>query len=331
MLAILDVRRATHGLVFMLSLVLAVGIAGDADASPKPKKPQRATVPLVAAAGLSAAPPVRFFTINEVLAKHDRRGGQEPIRLAAVEPMRSITDAPPTSASKRHPLSDEPFGLHTFRAPEGLWWVKWRGVEAQIREDAKVMLQCRVAPERCPSPAARRFNMIVQESSGRNGRAKIEVVNRAINAAIKYTSDLAQHGVPDQWSAPLASLASGRGDCEDYAIAKYVALREAGVAVRDLRLLLVRDQSARQDHAVLAVRNGTSWLMLDNRHSALHESAEVPHFTPLFALDRDGVKLFAARYAAQAVRESEGAIAPATAGPDPVTSGIGWQMTPYLL
>ena len=43
-----------------------------------------------------------------------------------------------------------------------------------------------------------------------------------------------------------------RGDCEDYAIAKYVALREAGVARENLQLVLVRDRAVRQDHAVLA-------------------------------------------------------------------------------
>ena len=43
-------------------------------------------------------------------------------------------------------------------------------------------------------------------------------------------SDLAQWGVIDRWSAPLETFTTGRGDCEDYAIAKYVALTAAGVA-----------------------------------------------------------------------------------------------------
>ena len=54
-------------------------------------------------------------------------------------------------------------------------------------------------------------------------------------------------------------------DCEDYAIAKYVALREAGVEAADLRFLLVRDRLA-GDHAVLGVRYEGRWLILDNRH-----------------------------------------------------------------
>ena len=34
------------------------------------------------------------------------------------------------------PLGNEPFGLFTFRAPEGLLWRKWRGVERQMQEKA---------------------------------------------------------------------------------------------------------------------------------------------------------------------------------------------------
>ena len=129
------------------------------------------------------------------------------------------------------------------------------------------------------------------------GRARIELVNRTINSAIRYTSDYAQHGVADLWSSPLATLASGRGDCEDYAIAKYVVLREAGVPAADMRLLLVHDRAVRQDHAVLAVLDNGRWIVLDNRHPMLLETASLPQFTPLFALDHQGVSLFASPYA----------------------------------
>ncbi len=58
----------------------------------------------------------------------------------------------------------------------------------------------------------------------------------------------------DRWSAPLVTFASGRGDCEDYAIAKYVALREAGIAEADLRLVISHDSAIGEDHAVVTAR-----------------------------------------------------------------------------
>ena len=115
---------------------------------------------------------------------------------------------------------------------------------------------------------------------------------------------MALWGVADLWSLPLAangtgSFSTGFGDCEDYAIAKYVALRAAGVPARQLRVLLVHDNAARMDHAVLAALDDGRWYILDNRWTAAVEDAEVRQFAPLFALDDQGVKLLAVPYAAR--------------------------------
>ena len=116
-------------------------------------------------------------------------------------------------------------------------------------------------------------------------------------------------GHADEWSAPLAagkgSFDTGIGDCEDYAIAKYVALRAAGVPARQLRVLLVRDNIAGLDHAVLAANEDGHWYVLDNRWTVAVEDSEVRRFIPLFALDEQGVKLLAAPYAAKIAPMSE--------------------------
>ena len=127
-------------------------------------------------------------------------------------------------------------------------------------------------------------------------RAQIGNLNRTINYAIRYVSDLQQHGVLDLWSAPLATLASGKGDCEDFAIIKLMALRELGMKAEDLRLVLARGTSLQMDHAVLAVRYEQRWVILDNRTSLLVDADNVAQFTPLFTLGGEGVKLFAAPY-----------------------------------
>lgn len=254
-----------------------------------------------------------FFTIKDVLAKHDALAAGEVsarklLRLASIEP---IANDPPTlrapagnPSPARPAASDEPFGMTTFRAPEGLLWTKWRKLNADLRADQAVESQCRTNLAKCSSPAARSFNSLVDQARRLVGTAKIEFVNRQINGAVRYTSDLDQHGEADRWSSPLATLASGRGDCEDYAIAKYVALREAGVGVDDLRIALMRNRINGQDHAVAAVREGTRWLLLDNRHSGLTDSLRLSGYTPLFALDRNGVALFAAPYVIRTARAS---------------------------
>jgi predicted transglutaminase-like cysteine proteinase len=224
----------------------------------------------------TAAPaaPARVFTISNVLAKQDG-----------------------AAASVAAAQSSEPFGLFTFQAPEGPVSAKWHGVSVDIAKDAIVMTQCRAAPERCATGVAR-FVAIIDEARRHDGRERLDAVNQAVNQAIRYTTDMEQHGVADLWSAPLATFTSGRGDCEDYAIAKYVALREAGVAAEDLRILLVRDAAVREDHAVLAARQSGHWFILDNRNMRLIEDNDIKHFTALFAIDQSGVKLVAAPYLA---------------------------------
>jgi len=305
--------------LLLTAAALAVSIASDAAAKPQVKKQDDAASAMASPIALPPRGngPVRFFTINQVLAKRDgRQAGDDSVRVAAVDPKDTATDAPNAARPKGAiggAIGPEPFGLYTFRAPEGLLWVKWRGVEAEMDAEAKLIAACREAPDDCKSPAATRFLAIVAEAKAQTGQARIGTVNRAINGAIRYVSDMAQHGVADKWTAPLATLGSGQGDCEDYAIAKYAALRELGIATDDLRLVLVRDRAAGQDHAVLAVRQGGRWIVLDNRNLAMAESADLSHFTPLFAIDHQGVKLFAAPYAQRPTHESEAE--PATAAP----------------
>jgi predicted transglutaminase-like cysteine proteinase len=59
-----------------------------------------------------------------------------------------------------------------------------------------------------------------------------------------------------RWSTPLERFTTRRGDCEDYAIAKYVALKLAGVDDEDLRLIIVRDLVVSEKHAIVATRWG---------------------------------------------------------------------------
>ena len=199
---------------------------------------------------------------------------------------------------------DEPFGLFTFVAPDGQLWTKWRKVADDIRSEEPALTRCLADSKQC-SPAAARLGAIINDARVTTGRARLDLVNNRVNSAITYKSDMAQWGVADLWSPPLAangtgSFSTGFGDCEDFAIAKYVALRAAGVPARELRVLLVHDNAARMDHAVLAALDDGHWYILDNRWTAAVEDTDVRQFAPLFALDEQGVKLLAVPYAAKA-------------------------------
>jgi predicted transglutaminase-like cysteine proteinase len=205
--------------------------------------------------------------------------------------------APPTAlvAGPLTPVerADEPFGLSTSTVTAGTLLEKWLDVERKADDEQRVLRNCEANRASCQSRTALEFMAIVDGARTLEGRARLGDINRAINLRIKQTSDQALYGAEDVWSSPLATLAKGAGDCEDYAIAKFFALQEAGVAADDLRIVILRDHIRDEDHAVVAARLDGIWLMLDNLHMAMAEDGQLRnYYHPVFLIDHGGVKRY---------------------------------------
>jgi predicted transglutaminase-like cysteine proteinase len=138
-------------------------------------------------------------------ARGEARAQQKVAVLGPTEPFRLSS-------------ATEPFGLNVVSVESGELVTKWRRVETDIRTENDILARCSDNANLCPS-AAQRFLGIVAEGRAHTSRARIGVINRAINLAIRPTSDLAQWGVPHRWSGPIETLTTGRGVCVDYAIA----------------------------------------------------------------------------------------------------------------
>lgn len=123
--------------------------------------------------------------------------------------------------------------------------------------------------------------------------ARLELVNRYFNERIRFAPDTAVWGREDYWASPLETLNKGRGDCEDYAIAKYASLLAAGVAPERLRLVYVRAQIGReaQAHMVLAYQAAPEDdpLILDNLLPEVLPASRRRDLTPIFSFSADGL------------------------------------------
>jgi predicted transglutaminase-like cysteine proteinase len=116
--------------------------------------------------------------------------------------------------------------------------------------------------------------------------AQLNAVNQWANTR-PYIEDQANWGVPDYWETPGEFLARG-GDCEDFAITKYLSLMRLGFSPDDLRIVIVQDVKAHAFHAVLAVHVvGTAWL-LDNQLPQAVPMASATQYVPIYSLNERG-------------------------------------------
>ncbi len=110
-------------------------------------------------------------------------------------------------------------------------------------------------------------------------------------------SDADTWDTPEYWASPKEFIGVRGGDCEDYAIAKYFALRFLGIGADRMRLVVVRRKDengvfAPELHAVLAVRASKTWFILDN--NARPKNNIFPHtqyrgrFDPLYSVNENG-------------------------------------------
>lgn len=201
-------------------------------------------------------------------------------------------DARPNTSGTAVGAYEPPVGAQVVATQRSDISTKWAELQGRILSDQVTLAGCRSGHEPCPA-AAQRFLSIIELGRRREGKARLGQINRAVNLSIRPVSDLAQYGVDDFWAAPLTTMRIGAGDCEDYAIVKYLALREAGIAPENIRLMIVRDVRRQMNHAVVAVRHDNEWLILDSRTMVMVRATDAQYYWPLFSLDDRGVSMLA--------------------------------------
>lgn len=133
-------------------------------------------------------------------------------------------------------------------------------------------------------PAARQL----ASGSEASALAKLELVNSWVNRRVQFVSDIRATGQSDLWSSAAETLSRGRGDCEDYAIAKLQLLKALGFSSDDLYFAVVRDLVRRADHAVLVVRVDGRFVVLDNNVDRVLDSSEVADYRPVITYAASG-------------------------------------------
>jgi predicted transglutaminase-like cysteine proteinase len=128
------------------------------------------------------------------------------------------------------------------------------------------------------------------EYASESDRRLIKAVNSFFNR-VPFIDDRRHWGLEDYWASPAEFVASHGGDCEDFSIAKYYALKELGVPITGLRITYVKATRINQPHMVLAYypKPDADPLILDNLVNEVRPSSERPDLIPVYSFNDDDV------------------------------------------
>jgi len=126
---------------------------------------------------------------------------------------------------------------------------------------------------------------------------KLRRVNDFINRRIAFDDDMSVWGQNDYWATPVETIGQGRGDCEDFSIAKYFSLIDLGIPVNKLRLVYVKAVQTGpagtflQAHMVLAyyATPTADPLVLDNLNPQILPASRRSDLSPIFSFNSAGL------------------------------------------
>lgn len=181
------------------------------------------------------------------------------------------------------PAPARPTGIRLFNT------IEFRGPLKNLPKWDRVLNVDRKTPGLTPERALGGRNALWgelrSEWRGLSTMDKLRNVNSLFNQW-PYRLDSEVWGVVDYWAAPIEFLRKS-GDCEDYAITKYFALKQLGVPVSDMRIVILLDSIRRLAHAILVVYTGGDAYVLDNLSNVVLSHQRYGHYVPQYSINEE--------------------------------------------
>lgn len=138
------------------------------------------------------------------------------------------------------------------------------------------------------------WRKMVEESRSLSEVEKLNKVNAFFNRHMLYEADSLIWQLEDYWATPLEFMGRGSGDCEDFAIAKYITLRLLGINDPSLRLIYVRAKTGATTsvaHMVLGFYPDPAEqpMILDNLITSVRLASQRPDLSPVFSFNSSGL------------------------------------------
>ena len=123
-----------------------------------------------------------------------------------------------------------------------------------------------------------------------NEDEKLLKVNNFFNQ-VTYKSDMSVWGVKDYWATRMEFLGRDKGDCEEYATAKYFTLKQLGVPTSKMYLSYVKATKQKIAHMVLTYyhKPGATPIVLDNVNKKLKLASKRTDLRPIYSFNASGL------------------------------------------
>lgn len=164
---------------------------------------------------------------------------------------------------------------------------QWQRVQDWTKVNSVAWRDCALGLAVCRTDPERAWRDLISGVRWMPRDQQLDAVNRALNK-VPYIDDVVRDGVVDRWATPEEFLLRS-GDCEDFAIAKYLALRHLGFSAETLRIVILTDSIRGQVHAVLAISYGSRTMILDSLSSELFPDTQYGHYVPHISINELGV------------------------------------------
>lgn len=175
------------------------------------------------------------------------------------------------------------FGTLEFRARSLDALPQWQRVLDEIADQRPDYKACTDQSAACPSDVMKAWRGFISLLQNASPMEQVRAVNRFVNRW-EYKEDDVNYGASDVWVSPMQFFQTS-GDCEDFAIVKYVSLRDLGFPPESLRIVVVRDTLRQIAHAVLAVHVDGQVYIMDNVTGAVLPQERVLQYKPYYSVN----------------------------------------------
>jgi len=165
---------------------------------------------------------------------------------------------------------------------------RWQKILGKGESQFTFFATCSPRDKGCPA-ASVQWRKLARSLREYPALRQLQQVNTFFNRW-PYMLDQDLYNVPDYWAAPLEFITRS-GDCEDYAITKYFALKRIGIKPSTMRIVILEDSIRNVTHAVLTVTINSTTYVLDNMSDTLFPDSLYTHYRAQFSFNEHTLRL----------------------------------------